>query len=313
MDQRLNLNNHLSKLPNSMKKVVVIGGGNGGAKTIRACKQCIDEIELSAVISVSDSGGSSGRLREEFSVLPPGDLLRAILAMSTHDYDTLKSIFYTPRFAVDGKLSGHNIGNMFLALASEYSEKDIMNAIRALEQGVGAQGRVFPSTLEQTQLVVELEDGTVLRGEHDIDRPATLQGPRIARAWLEPTGQIYEGARAAIEDADYILFGPGSLYCSIVATILPEGFKDALTRSRAKFIYIVGNAYEETGEAGPTRLSDFVHELEKYLPRKLDAVVYNNHELSEEQLGWYAEKKWKLFEPDLENLTEYNIVKGDYG
>ncbi len=293
------------------KKIVVIGGGNGGAKSIRACKTFIDQIELSAVISVSDSAGSSGRLRKEFNTLPAGDILRAVMAMSKYSYKFLKDIFYKNRFENTGKLDKHNLGNLFLILGEQYSG-DFVSAVRALEQSLEAQGQVYPATLDQTDLVVEMQNGDVIKGEGEIDRPDADFGNKIKKAWLDPEGKIYNGAKKVIEEADYILFGPGSLYCSIVATILPVGVKEAIEKSKAKLVYIPGNAYEMTGEAGPEKLSDFVKELQNYLPKKIDHVVHNNCRLNEKQLEWYTEKQWTTFEVDSENIPEYNVVSGCY-
>lgn len=287
-----------------------MGGGNGSAKSIRACK-IVDGIDLSAIISVSDSGGSSGLLRTQFNTLPPGDLLRAILAMSPFDYELLKSIFYKPRFNVEGKLQNHNIGNIFLVLSQAYCG-DMVAAIRSFEQALGAVGNVYPATLNLTTLVAEMSDYSIIKGEHELDRPTFERSKRIQKVWLEPEGHVYEDAANVIESADYIVIGPGSLYCSIVATLLPKGCREAIERSKAKIIYVVGNAYEEEGETGPTRLSEFVKELQTYLPRKIDSVVYNNRKLSAGQETWYKEKKWKLFEADVENVSEYTIVQGDY-
>lgn len=291
------------------KKVVIIGGGNGGAKSIRACSTFIDDVELSAVISVSDSGGSSGRLREEFKTLPPGDMLRAILAMSKHDYEVLKPIFYTTRFDVEGKLNKHNLGNLFLTLGEQYSE-DYMQTVRAFEQGIGAQGKVYPATLDLTHINATLEDGTKIHGEHDIDRPIDTT-KKITKLEMDPGGKAHDGAVKVIEEADYIVLGPGSLYCSIVATLLPSGIREAIEKSTAKLVFVVGNAFEEEGEAGPKTRGGMVQALEEYLPRRLDFVVFNNHKLSEDQQKWYAEKKWKLFELD-EIECDCRIIEGDY-
>src|SRR3989339_860667 len=119
----------------SKKKVVVIGGGNGSAISIVALKQNLDLFDISAVISMSDSGDSSGRLREEFNTLPPGDIMRAVLALSKYDYPLLKQIFFRNRFSGAGKLDGHNLGNLALILGEKY-DGDFMSAIRALEQNL---------------------------------------------------------------------------------------------------------------------------------------------------------------------------------
>lgn len=293
-------------------KAVVIGGGNGSAITTRALKQNLDLFEISTVVSMSDSGGSSGRLRAEFNTLPPGDILRAILALSSVcEYKKLKRIFYQVRFADVGKLTGHNLGNLFLVLAEKYAG-DYISAVRALEQAVEAVGHAYPVTLDRTDLAVELNNGQIVKTEGVIDRPDYDRNLKIRRAWLEPAGQVYLGAKEVIEHADYIFLGPGSLYCSIVATLLTNGVREAMVASAAKLVYVTGNAYEIDGESGPTKLSDFIEQLERYLPRRLDLVVYNNAKLTSEQTEKYVKKRWNLIEFDQANLSGFNIIVGDY-
>ncbi|MEK7084272.1 MAG: gluconeogenesis factor YvcK family protein [Patescibacteria group bacterium] len=295
-----------------MKKVVVIGGGNGSAISINALKTFKDDVGISAVISMSDSGGSSGRLRKEFSTLPMGDILRAILAMSPYPYKVLRAIFNKNRFSEStGKLSGHNLGNMFLALANEYNG-NFLQTIRALHEAVEAVGAVHPVTLEPSDLCVELSDGTIVIGEHEIDRPTYDRSLRIRRAWLQPTPPLYDGARKAIEEADVIVFGPGSLYCSIVATLVVEGMQDVLRQTNARFVYVVGNAYELIGETGPSVFRDFVSELEVFLPRPLDVIVCNNRPLSEQELERYAKKEWGLIQCDDKGKTDPRLVMEDF-
>ena len=294
-----------------IKKVVVIGGGNGSALILRALKKFSNELELSGIISMSDSGGSSGRLRNEFNTLPAGDILRAILALSKHDYKFLKKLFHGIRFSGAGKLSKHNLGNLFLVLAQQY-DGSWLNAISALEQAVEAKGHIYPVTLDQTDLCVELTSGEIVKTEGIIDRPDYDRSKKIKKAWLEPVGGIYMGAKKAIEEADYIFLGPGSLYCSIVATLLPIGVKEAIEKSKAKLVYIVGNAYELNGETGPTSLSNCVKELEEYLLRPVDKIIYNNFKLKEEQIKKYEEKGWALIKPDLKKLDLSRVIQGDY-
>ena len=214
----------------SKLKVVVIGGGNGSSITTQALKQNIKLFDFSTVVTMSDSGGSSGRLREEFKTLPPGDILRAVLAMSVYDYEILRKIFNKTRFNSVGKLDGHNLGNLFLVLAEQYGGEYIQ-VIRALEQAVEAVGRVYPVSLDKTDLVVELDNGKIVKKEGTIDRPDYNKNLKIKRAWLEPEAKIYEEAGRVIKKADYIIIGPGSLYCSIVATLLPVGIKKAIEKS----------------------------------------------------------------------------------
>lgn len=288
-----------------------MGGGNGSAITLNAVKIMTDKFDISAVISMSDSGGSSGRLRREFKYLPPGDILRAILALSPYDYSVLKKIFHSNRFEVKGKLNKHNLGNLFLILGQKYSG-DYLKTLKSLEEVVEAQGRVYPVTLDQTDMQVELDNGKILFNEEQIDRPNHNRMYRIKKAWLKPEGKIFAGAKKAILEADYILLGPGSLYTSVIATLLPGGVFETIKKSKAKLVYVMGNGYEKEGETGPRKMSEFVNQLQKYLPKKLDAVIYNNHVLDKIQEEKYAKKKWKLFLVDLENLKDYKIITGDY-
>ncbi len=293
------------------KKIVVIGGGNGSAISIVSLKQNLDLFDISAVISMSDSGGSSGRLRQEFNTLPSGDIMRAVLAMSKYDFPLLKQIFYRNRFSGVDKLDGHNLGNLFLTLSAQYGG-DFVSAVRALEQSVEAVGRVYPTTLDQTDLCAELENGQIIKTEAVIDKPNYDKSLKIKKVWLEPAGAIYPEAQKALLDADYILFGPGSLYTSIIATILPAGVKEAIMKSKAKLIYAIGGAYIKDGETGPTAVSEVVHALEKYLPRSLDLVVFNNAKLSNVRQEIYEKRGWALIMDDMSNQKGMNIIKMDY-
>ncbi|MBI2436535.1 MAG: YvcK family protein [Candidatus Magasanikbacteria bacterium] len=294
------------------KNIVVIGGGNGAAISINALKPFIEHINLSAIITMSDSGGSSGFFRKEFGVLPTGDIMRAVLAMSCYDHNILKKIFYRNRFEHAGKLDGHNVGNLFLVLAQQYGA-DFLQALKALHQAVEAMGRVYPVTLDTTDFVVELTDGTTVVGEHEIDRPTYDTSLRIKRAWLEPAPSFFEGAHKALEEADVIILGPGSLYCSIVATLVVPGVMEAIKKNKnAKLVYVMGNAYEQDGETGPRCLCDFIAELEEYLPRKLDTIFYNNHVFTTEELEHYEKKGWSVIGYNPTKNTHNNVVAGDF-
>ncbi len=293
------------------KNVVVIGGGNGSAIILSALKADVKKLNLAAVISMSDSGGSSGRLRREFKTLPPGDIMRAILALSKYDYAALRKIFYAPRFKGLGKLDGHNLGNLFLVLVAHYSG-DFLAGLMALSQSVEAVGRVLPVTLKSADLVARLTNGEIIRTEAFIDKPQYNRGLKIEKVWLEPEYRVYPEAKKALLGADYIIFSPGSLYTSLVATILPQGIREAIAKSKAKLIYIAGDAYRQDGETGPEKLSDFVRTLESYLPRGLDTVVYNNSKLTARQRRTYHEEKWGVFEKDVKNLPGYKLVGGNF-
>lgn len=287
--------------------VVVIGGGNGSAVCLEGLKKYTDKFNLSAVVSMSDSGGSSGKLRKEFNTLPPGDIMRAILSLSKYDYKILRQIFYKPRFKNTGKLDSHNLGNLFLTLTSQYSESFIY-ALEALAQSVEAQGKVFPATLEDSHLVAELENGTIIKTEEFIDNPKYNRGIKIAKVWLEPECLAYSEAQKTIEAADCIILSPGSLYTSLIAALLPKGIKESIAKNKkAKIIYAPGGAYRLDGETGPERLSDFILQMEKYLPRKIDLVIHNNHKLTKKEKQIYKEKNWGVFEFDKVNMRNVKV------
>ncbi len=299
-------------------KVVVIGGGNGSSIVLDALKRYADKLEISGVISMSDSGGSSGAIRKKFKMLPPGDIMRAVVALSKYDFEILRKIFYKNRLSATTKLNkdlgaerGPNLGNLIFALVTEY-EGDILRAIAALEEAVEAVGHAYPVTLDSSDLCAELLDGTIVKTEAALDEPSYDRSLKIKRVWLEPNVSIYDGARQALESAEYIFLSPGSLYTSVIATLLPHGVKEAIAESKAKLIFVAGDAYELEGETGPEKLSDFVSQLEKYLPRPLDMVIYNNAVLTLEQQKKYEEKKWGLFAVDVDNIVGKKVVGADF-
>lgn len=293
------------------RRIAIIAGGDGSAKTICALKPYVNEYALSVIVPMSDSGKSSGALRREFGVLPPGDILRAILALSSIEYTTLKQIFHTVRFTDAEKLDAHNLGNLFLTFASQYTG-NFLNGLTALHQAVQALGTAYPVTIESSDLCVELSNGDIVKGEAEIDRPSWIRSIRIVRAWLEPAPHIFDGARTALEEADVILFGPGSLYTSVIATLLAHGVSEAIQKSRATLIDIVGNAFETIGETGPDSLSESADELNLYLPRKTDVVLYNNHPLTEEEKKMYALRGWTPLLLDPEKIIEQQVVGANF-
>jgi len=305
-------------MQNSKKKVVVMGGGNGSAISICALKRYTDMFDISAVISMLDSGYSTGAIRKFFNILPPGDILRAVLALSPYDFKTLKKIFNKNRISNLKKLNNDlqaarapSLGNMIIALVAKY-EGDFLCAIRGLEEVLETIGHAYPSTLDQADLVVELSSGDIVKGETKIDEPSYDRSFKITKALIEPEVHAYDQALKQIRDATCIVFGPGDLYTSIVASLLPIGIKEAIDESNAHLIYAIGNAYHTDGETGPEKLSDFILQLEQYLPRKIDLTIYNSAQLNKEQLQIYKERGWSLIENDKENISDHKIIEGNY-
>ncbi len=293
------------------KNVVVFGGGNGSAIALVALKQNLKLFNISAIISMSDSGGSSGRLRRELGVLPPGDIMRAVLALSIYDYPLLKKIFHSNRFSVSGKLKEHNLGNLFLALGGQYGG-NIVKAVRVLEESIEAVGKVYPVSLKNNDLVAELINGTIVKTEAKIDKPNYDRSLRIQKVYLEPKVQANPEVISQIISADYIVLSSGSLYTSVIATLLPVGIKEAINKSKAKIIFIAGNAYHIYGETGPINLSEKIAELESYLPRKVDFVLHNNHKLNKKEKERYQKKTWGVINDDTNKLSSNNIISFDF-
>ncbi|MBT4153352.1 MAG: YvcK family protein [Candidatus Magasanikbacteria bacterium] len=290
------------------KKVVIFGGANGTGLSVRGLKKHADVLDITAVVSMSDSGRSSGKVRDELGELPPADVLRVIIAGSSYEYYLLKEIFYTKRFTTDKKIAGLNIGTLLIALGAKYTG-DIVPIIQDLSEMLECQVQVLPATLTLTELHARLDDGRELHSEGDIDCPQEDCGEHlIEKVWLDPTGPMYSGAVQAVKDADVIITGPGDLYSSNIASILAEGTMQAIEQSHAKLVYIAGNKYSINGEPAPRSLSERVSALEKYLPRPVDVVLYNTHELGHVEKEKYAARNWGLLDFDVHNITDRRVI-----
>jgi len=298
-------------MQNNKKKIVVIGGGNGSALVLSALKKYYQKFNISALISVTDSGGSSGRLREQLHCLPPGDILRAILALSSYNSKILREIFYKKRINNGHKLSGHNIGNLFLALTWQYSG-NIMDGINALEQAVGALGHVFPISLNLVDLAVGLEDGEVLRSESLIDKPNKTNLSPIMDIWLEPEAVIFSKASEKINTADYIIIAPGSFVTSIVPCLLVQGVKESILKSNAKIIFIADNKYEINGAPIHPQISYILALLIDSLGKKPDIILFNDQVPNETKIAYYRQKKWGVLVNDCRNSEKYKIIYKDF-
>lgn len=289
-----------------MLKVVTIGGGNGQSVLLRALKHYLSQIEITAVVSVSDSGGSSGILREKFNILPMGDILRVILALSSYSYTELREIFYSNRFS-SGELAGHNVGNLLLTHLFQQTG-DWLKAIAAFSETLKIQGRVLPVTLDLTTLCAELENGLVVRGETKIDKPEFDCHLRKTKLWLEPTGQVFEPVKEALAQSDYIFLGPGDFYTSILPNLLVGGMSALLAQSKAKLIFTCCVANRKTGETCGFKASDYVSELQKYLPRQIDMVILQDPSILP-NLEHFQAKKWEPVEIDAGDWQKkYQII-----
>jgi len=293
-----------------MKQVVVMGGANGPSLVLRGLRQFPDEYALTAIISMSDSGRSAGKVRQELGQLPPADILRVLLALSAYDYKTMMKLLYTERFETPEKLAGLNIGSALIALLSQYTG-DPLAVVQELSRLLACQGTVLPATLTLTDLVVECANGEVIRGEGNIDEPAAGCDSPIVSAYLDPPGALLPAAHDAIVAADYIIIGPGDLYTSNIAALLATGTRDAIHQSAARLIYVAENKYTIGGEPAPQTLSARVRALETYLPRAVDAIIFDSHKLSAAEQAHYAKKRWGLVTYDVNRLPDAEVLLHD--
>jgi len=243
------------------KKVVVIGGGTGVYTVLSGLKKY--PVDLSAIVTMTDSGGSTRILREEFGILPPGDIRRALVALAPKSEKLLASLF-NYRFN-EGSLSGHSFGNLLIT-ALERIKGDFEKAIEEAGKILNIKGEVIPVTLENTNLYALLETGEIIEGEASIDIPKHNPHLKIKKVYLKPQARANKRAISSILKADFIVIGPGDLYSSIIPNLLVKGIFQAIKESAAKKVYVC-NLMTKLGETNNFEASDFVQEIENYLGR----------------------------------------------
>jgi len=271
------------------QKLVAIGGGTGLSTLLAGLKGLVGKTEdpiwiesLSGIVTVSDDGGSSGRLRDELQMLPPGDIRNCMIALS--EDSTLLSRLFRYRFRGEGDLGGHSFGNLFLAALTEVTG-DFTEAIRLSSEVLASKGHIFPATISDVRLAAELEDGSIVRGETQISASKLP----IRRLRLEPEQCLpLPEALKAIRAADVITVGPGSLYTSILPNLLVAQVARVIGQTRATKIFI-NNLMTQPGETDGYSARKHLETIKKYAPEiHFDYVVVNNRRISAEQAERYA-------------------------
>ncbi|MDR1043016.1 MAG: YvcK family protein [Clostridiales Family XIII bacterium] len=267
-----------------MAKITVIGGGTGLAVLLRGLKK-IDEVELTAVVSVADDGGSSGIIREDLGMLPPGDIRSCLLALA-EDETGMREIL-AHRFS-EGRLDGQSVGNIILAAAAEIYG-NFERGIERVSDFLHVKGRVVPVSEDKMVLCAELENGSIVIGESQIPKVVASEASRIADVFLESGGvRMSESARRAVMDADSVVIGPGSHYTSIIPNLLTTGMRDALSSTRATKIYIA-NVMTQPGETDGMNTAEHVDTLFNYMDEgAIDHALINDKKLAEGELVKYT-------------------------
>jgi len=271
-------------------KIVTLGGGSGQFALLSGLRD-LEHIDITAVVSMVDSGGSTGRLRDEFGILPPGDILKCIVALSPHR-EVARGLLLK-RFIEDRRLKGHNAGNLLLTMLSRYTES-FPAGVQALAEILDVRGRILPVTIDQATLVAELTDGTRIFGEKAIDVPRGTQREKIRDVFLVPHHSdaisVYPPVLEAVWWADYIIIGPGDLFTSIIAGLIVPGVKEAFQKSRATVLYAL-NIMTKFGETHNFSGWDFVNRLEGFMGREVDGILYNTARPDEPLIAQYREQK----------------------
>lgn len=297
----------VQQILNQRVQVVCVGGGTG-LFTLLSGLKTISGIHLVSIVSMSDDGGSTGKLRDMFGILPPGDVRRSLVALSTAP-DLLNELMQY-RFNRGDGLKGHNLGNLILTALSEMRGSMTL-AVKSLSEILDIQGEVIPVTDTNNLLKAELENGEVIEGEHRIDlfegRDPEL---RIRRLWQEPEVSPNPLALEALRRARYIILGPGDLYTSVISNLVVPGIAETIASSRAKKIYVC-NVMTKAGETSGFQVSDHVREIIKYLKADcLHYVLCSSSRFSKDSLKHYATQgQIPVVEYHKKNISKYTAAK----
>ena len=273
---------------NTGLNIVAIGGGTGLATLLSGLKQFVGRPgvfpavrDLSAIVAVSDDGGSSGRLRDELQMPPPGDIRNCMVALSEDSH--LLSRLFRHRFSGDGQLSGHNFGNLFLAALSEMTG-DFSEAVKLSSEILASKGHIYPATDSDVRIEAELIDGSVVRGETNIGRV----GNRIRRLYLEPEDCLpMLAALEAIRNANLVTVGPGSLFTSLLPPILVKGVSESIEASTAVKVFVC-NLMTQPGETEGLTARRHLEIIRDYAPNlNFDHIVVNSQSISKRQSELY--------------------------
>ncbi|MBI2884638.1 MAG: YvcK family protein [Candidatus Omnitrophica bacterium] len=283
-------------------KLVAIGGGTGLSMLLHGLKSYTDNI--TAIVTVADDGGSSGRLREEFGVLPPGDIRNCLVALA--DTEPLMQRLFQYRFTHGSALEGHSFGNLFLTAMTQITG-DFETAVRASSKVLAIRGRVVPSTCDRVRLVAEHEDGSVTIGESKISAsPVPIRRVYLEPASAKPTADAIE----AIREADAVILGPGSLYTSIIPNLLVDGVADAVVQSKALKIYVC-NVMTQFHETSGFKASDHVRALVAHTnPGALHLCIINTRTVPSELLEKYRKEDAFPVDADADQIRAlgYQVV-----
>ncbi len=288
--------------------VVAIGGGTGLSSLLRGIKNLVpDKIsDLSAIVTVSDNGGSSGRLREELGIPAPGDIRNCISALA-EDEDILTQVFQY-RFKKGEGLKGHSFGNLFLTVLTDITGS-FLEAIETTSDILKIKGKIIPSTEEEVDLIAKFTDGKVIKGETQITEYGKKLVAKIEKIWLEPENpKAPDEAIEKIQNADLIILGPGSLFTSVIPNLLIPEIKEAVLSSKAKKLYI-SNVMTQFGETDNFKVSDHINAIHNAVGTVfIDMVIANIKMPSLETMEKYKKENAEPVILDEEEINKIGIT-----
>lgn len=249
------------------------GGGTGLPSVLGALKRN-PWVNLHGIVTMFDSGGSSGQLRDELGVLPPGDVLRCALALARNEREARRILLARLPTLEHRKLAGHTGGNLLLSMMEQYADGDFLAAVDGLRALLGCRGKVWPITVQTSTLCAEYHDGSHLRGEVEVDA-GQAGGQRVRRLWLDPPAAIHPAVFDAIRSLDAVVIGPGSFHTSLLPIFLVDGCREALAGMRGPVIYVANLLTEGRGMASFTA-ADAVAQMSEAIGRPVDVVIFNS-------------------------------------
>jgi uncharacterized cofD-like protein len=289
------------------KKVVTIGGGTGSFTLLSGLKKY--PVNISAIVSMADDGGSTGVLRDELGVLPPGDVRQCLVALSDSSENLRELMNY--RFE-EGGLKGHSFGNLFLSVLEKTSggfEKGIDEAIKILN----VKGKIIPVTKQDARLFLRLKSGKILKGEDEINQSEIIQREVFGKLYFKPAVKANPRAIKAIMEADLILIGPGGLYTSILPNLLIEGVAEALKKTKATIVYNC-NLTNKKGQSENFSMDDYADIINKYIGKKrIDYVVFNSKSPQKKLIKKYEHQHQLLikFRANDRTRRNYKVIQAD--
>jgi uncharacterized cofD-like protein len=289
------------------KNVVTIGGGTGSFALLSGLKKY--PVNISAIVSMADDGGSTGVLRDELGVLPPGDVRQCLVALSESSKELRELMNY--RFEKGG-LKGHSFGNLFLS-ALEKINGSFSKGVEEASKILNVKGEVIPVTCQNIKLCIGLKNGKIIEGEEKINHSSEIEKIGIDKIYLYPEARANKKAIQKILEADLIIIGPGNYYCSIVPNLLVKGIGEAIIKSKAKVVYNC-NLVNKKGHTEKFSLEDYIDSINNHIGKeRIDAVIFNNKKPDARLVKKYQEKKEMLVKIKNSELRKksYKIIETD--